>query len=253
MELIIKIVCFDINSDNNEDFEETIKKNIFALENPLRIFDEFSENKKFLQAEKIQINSAEIKYIYNTNISENKIIFEIYVLYDLSYIHEISLEADAYLLFINLEKSNTIEQLSNIMDYIIECCSMDVKTYVIGIYNDIIIPNLNKESIKLFLGEDNFNFDYYQINSKKNLINNQKEKKISNKEQEQFFLNNNKSQNKYKSNFDLFDGILIILKKIYEIKMTEIYEPRKFRYSSFNSKEYQGKSDSNSTSNCTIF
>ena len=55
MELIIKIVCFDINSDNNEDFEEIIKKNLFALENPLRILDEFSEKKNFYKQKKFKL------------------------------------------------------------------------------------------------------------------------------------------------------------------------------------------------------
>ena len=255
MEYVIRIVCFDINCEDEEDIEDIIKENLFALECPLRILDEFVDSKIFLESEKIQINSAEIKYIFQTNFSENKIIYEIYVLYDLSYIHEISLDADAYLLFLNLEKNNTMKQLAYIMDYIIECCSIDVKTYVIGMYTDIIIPSLNKESIELYLEEENSNYEYYQINCKENSTINGVEEKIVSKE-EQNFLSNNKykiKNNKNKSNFDFIDIILIILRKIYEIKLNEIYEPKHFRYSSFTSKEYQGKSESNSTSNCFIF
>ena len=63
---------------------------MLSLESPLRILDEFLGNQLFLESSKIQLNSSEIKYTFQTNFSENNIIFEIFVIYDLSYIHEIN-------------------------------------------------------------------------------------------------------------------------------------------------------------------
>ncbi len=84
----IRIVSFDIN--NNKENE-----NIKLLDSSLRIFDEFMEIHLFLESEKIEKKCSEIKYSFIFNIpKENKIIYEIYVLKDIDFIHNISLEAD---------------------------------------------------------------------------------------------------------------------------------------------------------------
>ena len=76
MALIIKILCFDINNDEDKGLEETPEKNMLSLESPVRILDEFLGYKLFLESSKIQLNSSEIKNTFQTNFSENNIIFE---------------------------------------------------------------------------------------------------------------------------------------------------------------------------------
>lgn len=255
MALIIKIVCFDINNDEDEGLEETLDKNMLSLESPLRILDEFLGHKLFLESSKIQLNSSEIKYTFQTNFSENNIIFEIFVIYDLSYIHEINIDADACLLFINLEKSNTIVQLEKITEYILDTCSMNIKTYIIGMYNDIILPALNKESMECYLKEDTFVYEYFQIKCDNAQIIDKNEK-LENNEKKRNFLNNHyysKKNNKNISNLNIIDTILIILRKIYEMKLNNNFEPKHLRYYSFSSKECNGISESNSGCNCSIF
>ena len=165
----ICVVCFDINSGYEEDVNKPLSENLSILENPLRIINEFLDIHLFLESEKIQISSSEIKYSFNFNFSEeNEIFFEIIVLNDLSYIHDISLKADAYLVFTNLEKENTTEQLEKIIKYILESCSLDIKTYLVGMYKDKVLPNLNKEALENYFEEEKLNCEYYQIKCEDN-------------------------------------------------------------------------------------
>ena len=40
---------------------------------------------------------------------------------------------------------------------------MNIKTYIIGMYNDIILPALNKESMKCYLKEETFVYLFMNI------------------------------------------------------------------------------------------
>lgn len=211
----IRIVCFDINSNKENE-------NINLIESSLRIFDEFMEIHLFLESEKTEKKCSEIKYSFTFNISgENKLIYEIYVLQDINFIHNISLDADSYLIFINLENDNTLDIIEKIIKYIIESyCLKEIKIYLVGIYKDKIIPNLNKESIVNYFEEEKLNCEYYQIKYEnnnnndiikhmclyedKNMKNNKKKSKLSKK--------------KIKKN-NLIDTIEIIMKQIYERKL----------------------------------
>ena len=249
----IAIVCFDINNEGSEDWVDSFSENLFTLESPLRILDEFLEKKIFLNSEKSMPSSSEIKYTFQACFSGKNIIIEITVLYDLTYIHEISLYADAYLLFANLENINTKAQLDKITLYILESCSLDTKTYILGIYNDKIIPSLNKESMELYFEEESLEYEYHQIKYRNNHLNlNIDEDKENNQ-------NNYQNQIEVNSNLNLFDSFLKILKKIYELKIKEIYRPikKKLRFNSFSStlKDFgeRSKSDSKNGCNCTVF
>ncbi len=249
----ITLVCFDINIDYEENFADSLGENILALECPLRILDEFIDKNLFLKSEKTIINSSEVKYTFRTNLSERNIIVEIFVLYDLSYIHEITLDADAYLLFTNLEKRETMDQLSKIIEYILENCSMELKTYVVGMYNDVIIPSLEKESMELYLEEENLNFEYYQIKCKNK---SKKEIKEENKDNGQILRNNCQKEiknDKKKTNLNIIDTVLTILKKVYDIKIKDLFEPsiKKIKYYSSNNFNEACKTESGC--NCTIF
>lgn len=276
----ITIVCFDINSGYDEDLDQSLGENITALESPLRVLDEFMDNHLFLDSEKIKKSSTEIKYVFSYCLSNNYTFsFDIVVLNDLSFIHDISSEADAYLVFINLEKKNTMEQIEKIIKYIIESCAIESKTYLVGIYQDKILPNLNKEFLESYFEEEKLNCEYYQIkcenygkNEEKinhkciqqiNLTNNNKKERNINKYDERkdikFESKNCKSNKKNSENneleYNLIDIVEIIFIKIYENKMSLIYEPDKKMFTKNLSDEYdQEKNNSKSTSgNCYIF
>ena len=264
----ITIVCFDINSCYDEDLNQSLGENIAALESPLRILDEFMENHLFLDSEKIKKSSSEIKYVFSFCLSNNYTFsFDIVVLNDLSFIHDISSEADAYLVFINLEKKITMEQLEKIIKYIIESCAIESKTYLVGIYQDKILPILNKEILESYFEEEKLNCEYYQIKCKNNYGKN--EERINHKciQQINLNINNKKEKNNIKSDegkdikqcenneseYNLIDIVELIFIKIYENKMSLIYEPDKKMFTRNLSDEYENNNSKSKSGNCFIF
>ena len=160
----ILIVCFDINSKQEENQvikEENSEK---LMENPNRIFNAFlSNHKKLTQYEKSQINVSELNYKFVLKLKEETL-FQIRIINDLSFIHDISLNANAYLIFMNLEAQKAREKLENLIKYMLEsCCSVDIKTYIIGMYKDYILEKFNKEKIENLTGENYLNCEYFEI------------------------------------------------------------------------------------------
>ena len=215
----IRILCFDINNGYKKD----LKENILELENPLRILDEFQDIHLFIDSEKIQIKSSEIQYKFLVNFSEkDNIIFEVIILNDLSFIHNISLNADANLIFINLENQNTLEQLEKVVDYIYNYCfSIEIITYLIGIYKNKINPLLDNESIESLFEDKELNCEIYQI--KYNDNGNPKHICLYHNKEMKHNKNGNKrkkgSNNDNKDNCNIIDIMEKILIKIYEKKI----------------------------------
>lgn len=247
----IIIECFDINSNIKNNFKE----NIMILENPIRILDDFQEIHLFLESEKTQLNSSEIKYHFMVNFSDNEqIIFEIIVIKDLNFIHDITLISDANLIFINLENNNTTEQLEKIINYINEsCCPMGINTYIIGIFKEKISPILNKDSIENLFEENKYNCEFHQIkynkdDGKSHICMYEKEDNKKSKNIKKYNLIENDKNN------NLYDIMEMILIKLYEFKMSVIYEPKKKRFKQKRAKHDEGNnSNSQSGGNCHIF
>jgi hypothetical protein len=218
------IVCFDLNSSYEEGCIVTLEENKSLLESPLRIFDEFMETHLFLEAEKTCENSTKIAYNFRfSNDDSNS--FEIITLSDLSYVHNISLESDGYLVFLNLEDQKTIELLEKIIKYVISC-SMEIKTYIVGLYKDKILPILDKESLDSYLDDKNLDYEYYQIKYENNnrngfrkshiCINNYLLNKVNNNKGERKIGNlvRTKDVNNYE-NYNLTDIIELIFIQTY--------------------------------------
>lgn len=242
----ITITCFDINHGLKD-----IKDNDnLLIENPITILDEFKQIHLFLEFEEKQKTSSEIKYTFSINIMKNiQIIYEIIILRDISFIHNISFSTDANIIFINLEKENTKQQLEKIINYINDSCSFEIKTYIIGIYKDKIIPLLNKECIESLFDEQKFFCEIYQIKYDQNDgINHLCMYKESSSK-------NNKSDKKKNSNKNQNDNLIDILEKIlielYESKMSLIYEPNQKKFKK--KKLRLDDSKCNSDGNCKIY
>ena len=74
--------------------------------------------------------------------------------------HDICLNADGYLIVINLEDIKTEEKLEYIIKYISDgCCNLETKSFIVGLYKDKILPKYNKDllisSIKSIYNEVN--------------------------------------------------------------------------------------------------
>ena len=98
----IILISFDINSTHEENNEDKNKSNESLMESPDRIFEEFFSNHKQTQMDKKKLNESEKKYTFSLNLPDMSC-FQIITINDLSFIHEIALDADAYIIFINLE------------------------------------------------------------------------------------------------------------------------------------------------------
>ena len=168
MDDAILLVSFDINSAHEHEETNTNDKKLPSeaqMETPERIFDEFfSKHKKSnLNLEKTKLNASETKYTFKMNLPDLSF-FTIITINDLSFIHEITLDADAYVIFINLEDPKTEEKLEYLIRYIVEgCCSVETKTCVVGLYKEKILPQYTKQELETLFSDNNLALEYYQV------------------------------------------------------------------------------------------
>ena len=159
------IVCFDINSTREEN-QKKPDNTEELMENPNGIFNNFFAIHKMDKMEQKKISDSEINYKFYLNL-QKKSMFQIRTISDLSFIHEISLNADSYIIFINLEDPQTKEKIEYLIRYILDSCSsVDIKTYIVGIYKDKdrIFEENKKVHLENLFSEDNLNYEYFQIN-----------------------------------------------------------------------------------------
>lgn len=248
----LTIVCLNINNESKEKNDESN----LLFESPEKIFDEFLEIHLFLETEKIEKKSSEIKYILPVNFNEKEqIIFEIYVVNDLSFIHEISLKTDANLIFLNLENKKILDQLEKVTNYINDSClKYEVITYLVGIYQNEILPTLNEESIRLFFEDQKLDCEIYQIKYDQNNTDNHiclyENKQIKkNKKEKEKEKKNRLKKNKNPNLIDILERILV---QIYETKIKAKINDIKNKNKN---KKYKKKEDNNqcqSAADCLI-
>lgn len=166
----LKIVLLDINGEYEEknldqEEEDDKKKNIVKLESPVRIMSQFCSQNIFENLTKDTNEFQEILYKFNYPYQENgDFPCQIYIIDDLTMMHNINLTADAYIVFCNLENKFTSKKLEQMINYIKDSCSVDVKTYVIGIYQNqnFKLEEFNIDNMKLFLDSNQFLYDYFE-------------------------------------------------------------------------------------------
>lgn len=159
------IVCFDINSEYEEDLEDkSVVNTLIDLESPSRIFDEYFETNLFLDSEKFQ-GKVETKYSLSSfPVSEKKSVsYEIYVFKDLSFVHNVSLSADSNIIFTNLENEKSLEKLERLFSYMKELYLLEIKTYVIGVFFNRILPNMKRKNMNEFFNRQSCNCEYFQV------------------------------------------------------------------------------------------
>ena len=191
MDQELLLVCFDINSSHEENISKKNDKSAEELiENPILIFNEYFDNHKKLKMEKNQLNNSEIKYNFDLGLPECSK-FQLIVINDLSFVHDICLNADGYLIVINLEDIKTEEKLEYIIKYISDgCCNLETKSFIVGLYKDKILPGYSKEALETLFNDHNLIYEYHQIkyslgaknhNCFFDIINNKGNKKIPEK------------------------------------------------------------------------
>ena len=160
----IKINFFDINGEYREDVPIDTEQNFLNLESPMRIIDQYiSEN--FLQnLKKTSENQSITKYKFSYEISPNNLIsITCDIINNFSVSHQSILDSNGYVVFCNLESKSTFELLDKIVEYIKENCSVNAKTYVIGVFKENIDDDKSFNQMKYYLGKLNFEFEYYEM------------------------------------------------------------------------------------------
>ena len=238
------LICFDINSIHDENNPSQNNNTDQLLESPIRILDDFFSNHKMLKTEKSKINASETKYIFSPNFLENSY-FQIISVNNLSFVHEISLDADAYLIFINLEDEKTEEKLEYLIHYIVEsCCAIEIKTYIVGMYKNKILSGLNNKELETYFNDNSLNYEYYTIK----FTNNEKEHNclydIVNKNN----INDKNTPMKENGPHKLTEIIEKVMINMYEIKMGVEYNPFKNKFVKKSTKGYN-----DADSKCDIF
>ena len=247
MDYGVLIVCFDINSKKEENQVSQDDNSENLMENPNRIFNSyFSNHKKITNIEKQQINSSEYNIKFTLDLPEQSL-FQITIINDLSFIHNISLNANSYIIFMNLEDPKAKEKLENLIAYMLEsCCSVDVKTYVIGMYKDNSLKKYNKENIESVLSDNYLNCEYYEIQYNEDTNHFCINEYIQNKNYSdpKSFVHKNKE-------FKVMEILEKILIESYETKMEVKFNPNKRKFVSFLNNN-KGEGDAMSGKECTI-
>ena len=161
----IKLDFFDINGEYKDDVEVDIKKNFLLLDSPMRILDQFI-NENFLQDLKKETDEDKFitKYKFSYELKpDTKITINCDIINIFSVSHQSTLNSKGYIVFCNLESECTYELLEKIIDYIIENCSLNVKTYMIGVFKDKIDEDKTYAKMKNYFSKYDFECDYYEM------------------------------------------------------------------------------------------
>ncbi len=176
----ITINFFDINGVYQENVPVKAEEMFLFLDCPMRIIDQYiSEN--FLQDVKKEAEDQFIiKYKFSYEIQKNLVIsIKCDIINNFSVSHSGTLDSNGYVVFCNLESQNTFELLQNILEYIKENCSINVKTYVIGVFKENIYDDKTYIKMQSFLSQLDFEYEDYEM-----FLGNKEMFKIIYKEQE---------------------------------------------------------------------
>ena len=160
----ITINFFDINGEYQENVLVNTDKIYLLLDCPLRIIDKYI-NENFLQDLKKNTEDQFLtQYQFSYEIQKNNFIsINCDIINNFSISHSRTLDSNGYIVFCNLESQTTLDLLEKIIDYIKENCSINTKTYIIGFFEKSIDEDKTFNKMQSFLGELDFEFEYYEM------------------------------------------------------------------------------------------
>ena len=160
----IRINFFDINGEYREDVPINTEQNFLKIDSPMRIIDQYI-NENFLQnLKKTTENQSITKYKFSYEISQNNFISIICeIINNFSVSHQSILDSNGYIVFCNLESNTTFQLLEKIIEYIKDNCSINAKTYIIGVFKENIDDDKGNYEMKNFLSNLNFEYEYYEM------------------------------------------------------------------------------------------
>jgi len=160
----IKIHIFDINGEYEENTPVDNQKNLLLLDSPIRIIDLYFSQNVCPDLKKNTDDQYKIEYEFSYEIKENSLISICCdIINNFSVYHQGTLESNGYIVFCNLENKLTFELLEKMGEYIKENCSINVKTYIIGVFKENISEDKEYNKMRNFLKDLEFEFEYYEM------------------------------------------------------------------------------------------
>lgn len=155
----------DINS-NYSEYDNYNDSNQQKIESPDRIANDYLTSTVKTNFTKDNDKEFETLYQYNSQIVEGSTTqIMLYVEKDLSFIPEVILNSDAYVVFCNLEDSETYEKLDKMFDFLNDSGSFETLLFIVGVYSrpDKILENLSSDNINNNLRLKGMPFKYYNL------------------------------------------------------------------------------------------
>lgn len=160
----ITINFFDINGGYEENVPVNTEKIFLLLECPIRIIDQYINDNFIQDVKKYTKDQFILQYQFGYQIKKDvNIIINCDIINNFSVSHSGTLESNGYIVFCNLENKDTLELLEKIVEYIKENCSINIKTYVIGVFEENIDEDKTYDKMQSFLSGLDFEFEYYEM------------------------------------------------------------------------------------------
>jgi len=160
----ITINFFDINGEYKENVEVNTEKIFLLLDCPIRIIDQYINDNFIQDVKKYTKDQFILQYQFGYQIKKDvNIKINCDIINNFSVSHSGTLESNGYIVFCNLENKDTLDLLEKIVDYIKENCSLNIKTYVIGVFEENIDEDKTYMKMQDFLSGLDFEFEYYEM------------------------------------------------------------------------------------------
>ena len=154
---------FDINGEHRENVDIDVKKLSLNIDSPIKILKEYTKRNNFNSSQKDSEDKLVIDYKFQGKFGEKVKDINCNIIYNFSVSHQTTLNSLGYVVFLNLENNSIFDLLEKLIDYIKDNCSLNVKTYMIGIFSKEIKKDRTEEEMKQFFNAEDFDFEYYQM------------------------------------------------------------------------------------------
>ena len=163
----LNITFFDINGEYNEEEATDKMKNFQYIESPNRIINQYIADNFPTNISKNQKEDDFITKISFSQKLENNFLVTINcdIINNFSVSHQDTFDSNGYIIFCNLENNSTSELLDKIINYIYDNCSIFIKTYVVGVFQDHIDEDKSYNKMEELLKNINseMEFEYYEM------------------------------------------------------------------------------------------
>ena len=160
----IQLNFFDINGEYKEDVEVDTQKIFLNIDSPIRIIEKFVNENSVQDLKKNKEDNFITQYYFCYEIEKKQFVkINCDIINNFSVSHQCTLNSNGYIVFCNLESKNTFDLLGKILYYINESCSVNVKTYIIGVFKENIDEDKTYFKMREFLDKCEIELEYCEM------------------------------------------------------------------------------------------